>query len=243
MLVMPNTPPRPERIADSRITVLCEHIAAGKLVCPYAAPALRARKIQFSVAPADLSFEAFCAMVEQFYADKMMALVVMAPEGFAIQPGELQRATEMAERMNEMLWMAFAAHAHPGLMKMKILNETRLREFLAEAWRHARYQDIALQPRDEHTAFSIQAMGPFYHDPGHYRYAPGDLFLQLVRMSDVEALQKDEGQKARIEKIRSDANASTKGLVDFMALVVPETLDELPRAKAAVVQWERVMQG
>lgn len=233
----------PEASEDPRIPVIQQYIAGGKPICPYAPEAFDAGSIQWSVAPEDLNFDAFVEMVERFYEDRKHALIVLAPEGFNAKPNDLQRTTEMAEKMNEMLWMAFASHAHPGFNRVLGFKEQHYREFLKDAWRHARRMDIALQPRDEQTAFNVQAMGPFYEDSKHFRYAPGDLFLLLVRMSEIEKLQQAKSQQGRIQKIRDDAFASTKGLVDFMALIVPEHLEDLPPDRRELIRLERELRA
>lgn len=226
---------------DPRIAPIRAFVASQRNLCNYGAQAEGRGGIQYSVASPDLSIEALGAEVDRFYADRMSALIVLAPPGFNIQTGEQARATDMARRMNRAVWLAFARHATADRRRAQ-----------PDVWTDAYYESLwqrelaaadlvgrAVQPCDAATSYNIQAMGPWYKNDRHYRSAPGDLFLLMVRMSDIRRLQEAAGQRENIRRIRHATWASTDGLVDFQALVVPEDLDDLDPLQRIIVAAQR----
>lgn len=222
---------------DPRIAPIRRHIEDGKIICDYGTAGEKRGLIHYAVAPEDLNPDALVPEIERFHRGRMQALIVLAPPGFGAEPTDVKRVEHMAMRMNEAIWMAFAIQATQGDPEWN-------RDLLTERWQvernMAEMHQCAVQPYDKETSYNIQAMGPWYRNQKHYRYAPGDLFLLAVSMNVILKLQQCAKENVTIDGIRRKAYESTAGIVDFLRLVVPETLEELHPMQQALIRLQQM---
>jgi hypothetical protein len=174
--------------------------------------------------------------LNRFYKDRMQALIFLAPEGFNIQEGEIERMTNMAEAMNRALWLAFATRStvNDASWTSEILQHQGILE-----WVNARAKKVMCMPRDNETPYNVQAMGPWYKNKQHYRHCVGDLFLLGVSMKAITAMQKSQKEQTTVNGIKKKSWDSTEGPIDFQSLIVEETMEELDPLNQIIARLAR----
>ena len=134
--------------------------------------------------------------------------------------------------MNRAMWLAFATRttANDSTWTPEMLQGQGILE-----WVNVKAKKIMCMPRDNDTAYNVQAMGPWYKNKQHYRHCVGDLFLLGVSMKVITAMQQSTKERPTINNIKQKAWDSTEGLVDFQSLIVEETIQELDEADQLAV--------
>lgn len=208
---------------DSRVAAIHTHLEERKTVCKFADP----KRVYYAVAPEAFSPEALLPDVQEFRAQQKGAMILLAPEGFNAQERSIEEIKQMAQAMNEQIWAAFEIDAYSSQPDW---NDEKLWLGLQTKQRFASLFNEPIRPIDiDHTnaeghpnEYNIQGMGPWYNNQRHYRYAPGDLFMLLTRMHDIQEMRKK--YPSQVQAILEDAQERSD-YIDYMLLIAPESYD------------------